>query len=159
MTHNDVLRSVRHLLDINDRELVALFRLGGCEDVGEAEVVAFLKREDEQGYLACSDAIMAHFLNGMVVYKRGRDDTRPPPTLEVPVTNNTILKKLRVAFELKDSDILTLIERAGLRVSKAELGAFFRRPDHRNYRECGDQFLRHLLKGLHVTPSSDANRR
>jgi uncharacterized protein YehS (DUF1456 family) len=64
------------------------------------------------------------------------------------VTNNVVLKKLRVAFELKDSDIISLIEQSGLRVSKGELGAFFRRPDHRNYRECGDQFLRTLLKGL-----------
>ena len=159
MTHNDVLRSIRHLLDVYDRELVAILRLGGCEDVGLTEVIAFLKREDEEGYLACPDVIMAHFLNGLVIYKRGQDDTRPPPVLEAPVTNNTILKKLRVAFELKDGDILTLIERVGLRVSKAELGAFFRRPDHRNYRECGDQFLRHLLKGLHAASSSSADRR
>jgi uncharacterized protein YehS (DUF1456 family) len=64
------------------------------------------------------------------------------------VTNNVILKRLRVAFELKESDIVALIEKSGLRVSKGELGAFFRRSDHRNYRDCGDQFLRNLLKGL-----------
>jgi uncharacterized protein YehS (DUF1456 family) len=76
------------------------------------------------------------------------DRSRPPQPVEVPVTNNTILKRLRVAFELKDNDIIKLIEKSGLRVSKGELGAFFRRPDHRNYRACGDQFLRNLLKGL-----------
>ena len=32
--------------------------------------------------------------------------------------------------------------------SQSALGAFFRRPDHRNYRECGDQFLRNVLKSL-----------
>jgi len=59
-----------------------------------------------------------------------------------------VLKKLRVAFELKDSDISALILKSGLRVSTTELSAFFRRPDHRNYRECGDQFLRNLLKAM-----------
>jgi uncharacterized protein YehS (DUF1456 family) len=49
---------------------------------------------------------------------------------------------------LKDSDIIALVEKTGLRVSKAEIGALFRRPDHRNYRECGDQFLRNLLKAM-----------
>jgi uncharacterized protein YehS (DUF1456 family) len=91
---------------------------------------------------------MARFLNGLVIYKRGRDEGRAPQPLEVPVTNNVVLKRLRVAFELKEDDLITLIEQSGLRVSKAELSAFFRRRDHRNYRECGDQFLRYLLKGL-----------
>jgi uncharacterized protein YehS (DUF1456 family) len=91
---------------------------------------------------------MARFLNGLVIYKRGRDERRPPQPVEVPVTNNTVLKKLRAAFELKDSDIIALLHRTGLEVSKAELSAFFRRPDHRNYRVCGDQLLRHLLRGL-----------
>jgi uncharacterized protein YehS (DUF1456 family) len=117
-------------------------------DISTADIVAFLKKEDEPGYLACSDRVMGHFLNGLVLYKRGVDPSRPPQAVEVPVTNNAVLKKLRVAFQLKDSDIIALVAKTGLRVSKAELGAFCRRPDHRNYRECGDQFLRNLLKAL-----------
>ena len=151
MTHNDFLRTARYLLNVSDRGLAAIFRLGGHE-ASEAEIAALLRREEEEGYVPCSDLLLAHFLNGMVIHKRGKDDARPPAPLEVPVTNNTILKKVRVAFELKDSDILSLIERMGLRVSKAELGSFFRRPDHRNYRECGDQFLRYLLRGLSAGP-------
>ena len=140
MTHNDVLRSVRYLLNVSDATLADIIRLGHGE-VSRGELVAFLKKEDEDGYQACGDAAMAHFLNGLVTYKRGKDDSRPPQPVEVPVTNNTVLKKLRVAFELKDGDIIALLQRTGLSVSKTELSAFFRRPDHRNYRECGDQLL------------------
>ena len=147
MTHNDVLRSIRYLLNVSDATLVDIMRLGGRE-VGRADVVAFLKKEEEDGYQPCSDNLMAHFLNGLVIYKRGQDESRPPQPIELPVTNNTVVKKLRAAFELKDSDIISLLETTGLRVSKTELSAFFRRPDHRNYRACGDQFLRNLLKGL-----------
>jgi uncharacterized protein YehS (DUF1456 family) len=147
MTHNDVLRSVRYLLNVSDATLADIIRLGHGE-VSTGEIVAFLKKEDEDGYQACGDAVMARFLNGLVTYKRGKDDSRPPQPVEVPVTNNTVLKKLRVAFELKDDDIIALLQRTGLSVSKTELSAFFRRPDHRNYRECGDQLLRYLLKGL-----------
>jgi len=147
MTHNDVLRSLRYLLNVSDATMVDIFRLGNLE-VSRTEVVAFLKTEDDQGYQACNDRTLAHFLNGVVTYKRGKDETRPPQPIELPVTNNTVLKKVRVAFELKDDDIIALLQRTGLRVSKTELGAFFRRPDHRNYRECGDQFLRNFLKGM-----------
>jgi uncharacterized protein YehS (DUF1456 family) len=147
VTHNDVLRSLRYLLNIGDGVLADIVRLAGGE-VSKADMAAFLKTEDEEGYRPCGDQLMAHFLNGLVIYKRGKDPSRPAQPLEVPVTNNTVLKKLRVAFELKDSDIIALIEKSGLRVSKTELGAFFRRPDHRNYRDCGDQFLRSLLKAM-----------
>jgi uncharacterized protein YehS (DUF1456 family) len=77
----------------------------------------------------------------------------------VQVTNNDILKRLRVAFELKEADIIALIEKSGLRVSKGEIGAFFRRPDHRTYRECGDQFLRNLMKGMSLNPRFRETRR
>jgi len=147
MTHNDVLRSIRYLLNVSDAALADIFRLGHRE-VSRDEVVAFLKTEDADGYQACSDKAMAHFLNGLVTYKRGKDESRPPQPVELPVTNNTVLKKIRVAFELKDDDIIALLARVGLEVSKGELSALFRRPDHRNYRECGDQLLRHLLRGL-----------
>ena len=153
MTHNDVLRSVRYLLNVSDATLADIIRLGHGE-VSRDELVAFLKKEDEDGYQACGDAVMAHFLNGLVTYKRGKDDSRPPQPVEVPVTNNTVLKKLRVAFELRDDDIIALLQRTGMSVSKTELSAFFRRPDHRNYRECGDQLLRYLLKGLGSRPQT-----
>lgn len=140
------------MLNVHDTTLGEIFRLGEAE-VSAADLVAYLKKDDEEGYRVCGHELMARFLNGLVVYKRGKDDTRPPQPVEVPVSNNMVLKRLRIAFELKDSDILSLIEKSGLKVTKSELGAFFRRPEHRNYRECGDQFLRYLLKGLTTMPS------
>ena len=92
---------------------------------------------------------MAHFLDGLILYKRGKDEDKPLPPIEIPITNNLVMKKLRVAFELKDHELIAAIEKSGvLKISKAELTSFFRNRDHRNYRECGDQYLRNLLKGL-----------
>jgi len=64
------------------------------------------------------------------------------------MTNNDILKKLRVALRLRDDDILEILELVDFKVSKSELGALFRNEDHPNYRECGDQILRNFLNGL-----------
>jgi uncharacterized protein YehS (DUF1456 family) len=64
------------------------------------------------------------------------------------MTNNDILKKLRIALELKDTDIIDILKLAGFEITKSELSALFRNADHRNYKECGDQILRNFLNGL-----------
>ena len=64
------------------------------------------------------------------------------------LTNNDILKKLRIALELKDEDIIHILKLADFTVSKSELSALFRKDDHPNYVACGDQLLRNFLQGL-----------
>ncbi len=64
------------------------------------------------------------------------------------MTNNDILKKLRVALKLRDDDIVAILMLVDFRISKSELGAFFRKEDHPKYVECGDQILRNFLNGL-----------
>jgi len=144
--NNDVIRSVRFMLNISEFKLVDIVKLGGGE-VTQAQMNAFLKKEDEPGFEECSQNIMARFLNGLIYFKRGKDETRPPLASELP-TNNVVLKKLRVAFELKDEDIIAMLDNSGFKVSKTELSALFRKEGHHNYRPCGDQFLRSFLKGL-----------
>ncbi|MGE4267916.1 MAG: DUF1456 family protein [Deferribacterales bacterium] len=62
--------------------------------------------------------------------------------------NNDIVKKLRVALELKDTDIIEIFEMGGAKVTKSEVSAYFRRPDHRNFQSLGDQHMRKFLNGL-----------
>lgn len=146
MINNDVIRSVRYMLNISEFKLVEIVKLGGGE-VTQAQMNAYIKREDEPGFEPCPQNVMARFLNGLIYLRRGKDETRPPLAPELP-TNNVVLKKLRVAFELKDDDIIAMLEESGFKISKTELSALFRKEGHHNYRECGDQFLRNFLKGL-----------
>lgn len=64
------------------------------------------------------------------------------------LTNNDILKKLRVALELKDEDIIHILKLSDFEITKSELSALFRKEDHPNYKPCGDQLLRNFLNGL-----------
>lgn len=64
------------------------------------------------------------------------------------MSNNDILKKLRVALELTTDDIIKITELVGFKVTKAELGDIFRSDDHPNFKPCGDQILRNFLNGL-----------
>ena len=149
MINNDVLRSVRYMLDLSDGRVAEIMQLVAPDLVLErADVQAFLRKEDEPGYAPFNDRLLGIFLDGLIVYRRGRQEGAPPRAPEKRVSNNVVLKKLRVAFELKDTDLLDAFAAAGHPVSKSELGAFFRQPGHSNYRPLGDQLLRYVLRGL-----------
>lgn len=141
------MRSVRYLLEINNSKLVEICKLGGL-DVVKKDIHAFMQNEEDPDYIKCSDQIMAHFLDGVIIFKRGKDETRLPAPIESPMSNNLVLKKLKVAFELKEDELLSLITSTGFIFGKSELSSFLRKKDHRNYRPCGDQVLRYFLKGL-----------
>lgn len=147
MLNNDVLRSIRYMLDLSEAQLAKIIQLTG-KQVAPQHLAALLKKEDEDGFIPCDDELMAHALDGLVFFKRGKDDSRPAQPIELPVTNNMVLKKLRAAFELKEDDMHTIMNSVDCPVSKPEMSALFRKSGHRNYRTCGDQFLRNFLKGL-----------
>ena len=64
------------------------------------------------------------------------------------LTNNDILKKLRVALKMRDDEIIHVLSLVDFEISKSELGAFFRSEDHPKYMDLQDQILRKVLKGL-----------
>ncbi|MDM1377822.1 DUF1456 family protein [Myroides marinus] len=64
------------------------------------------------------------------------------------MNNNDILKKLRVALQLRDDQIVEILELVDFRISKGEIGNFFRNAEHPKFVECGDQVLRNFLNGL-----------
>ena len=149
MINNDILRSIRYMLDLGDAKVVEVIHLADADfPIEKEDVQAFLKKDDDPDYIECSDRVLAHFLDGLIVHYRGRNESLPPRPPEKRMTNNLALKKLRVAFQLKDVDMHQVFADAGFPVSKPELSALFRQPDHHNYRACGDQMLRNFLKGL-----------
>src|SRR5690606_31957104 len=100
MINNDVLRSIRYMLDLSDHKVVEIAHLADpALVIGKDDVRAFLLKDDDPGHLACSDAVLAHVLDGLIVHLRGRDESVPLRPVEKRISNNVVLKKLRVAFE------------------------------------------------------------
>lgn len=147
MTNNDVLRSLRYILNINDKKIVEILALSGLE-VKLEDVEDCLLDEEDPNYMRCDDEMMAHFLDGVIYLKRGKDDSRPRPPFEIPINNNLILKKLKVAFALKEPDMHEVLEMGGHPIGRSELSALLRKQGQENFRVCGDQILRYFLKGL-----------
>jgi uncharacterized protein YehS (DUF1456 family) len=64
------------------------------------------------------------------------------------MSNNEVMKKLRVALSLTTDDIIAICKLVNFTVTKSELGDIFRKEDHPNFKKCGDQILRNFLNGL-----------
>jgi uncharacterized protein YehS (DUF1456 family) len=149
VTNNDVLRSLRYALELDNATLVEYFALADVE-MPLTFLASLLKKDDELGFEPLSDELLGRLLDGLIAKLRGpRDPGRAvAPEAAGELTNNRILRSLRIGLGLKDTEVLAIMQLAGVTVSKSELGALFRREDHRNYQPCGDQFLRNFLKGL-----------
>lgn len=146
MTNNDVLRRLRYLFDLSDGRMMAMWALGGRE-VSRATMSDWLKRDDDPAFLPCPDEALAVFLNGLITDRRGAREG-PPAPVETRLSNNAILMKLKIACGLSSDEVIAVIASAGHTITAPELSAFFRKPDHKNYRPCQDQVLRKFLQGL-----------
>ncbi len=147
MINNDILRRLRHALNINDSIVAEIVGKTG-QETSRSQVNRWLKREGEDGFEELSDTTLCRFLDGLIIEKRGRRSDSSVPEPQASLTNNEVLKKLRIALELRDGDLIAVFERAGFVVTKAELGSFFRQEGHRNYRPCPEQVLRKFIQGL-----------
>lgn len=158
MDNNDLLIRLRYALEIKNKEMAEIFKLGGVE-VTVPEVIQILTKSDdeyeEDNQIKCNNNMFDSFLNGLIIFKRGRQESKPgesnkpePVSPKSANVNNLLLKKVKIALALTTDDMLEIFELAGIRVSKGELGALLRKEGHKNYKECGDKFARNFLKGL-----------
>jgi uncharacterized protein YehS (DUF1456 family) len=148
MINNDILRRIRYTFDFSDKKLKEIFLLAECS-VTREQITAWLKREEDDGYINCTDIQFTAFLNGLINEKRGKiDHAQVEP--EKRLTNNKIMMKLKIALNLKADDVIEIMDLSGFKISKHELSAFFRKETHKNYRVCKDQILRNFLNGMQL---------
>jgi uncharacterized protein YehS (DUF1456 family) len=137
---------VRYAFDFSDPLMLSIFKLGGYEG-SRPELATWLAREGEPDFVLCEDINLARFLNGLIIKNRGpKEDGIPEP--ENFLSNNSVLRKLKIALNLQADDVLEILKLNEFTLSKHELSALFRRPEHKNYRECLDQVLRNFLDGI-----------
>jgi uncharacterized protein YehS (DUF1456 family) len=148
MQNNDIIRRIRFIFDINDDKMIKIFSLAELK-VNREQVCNWLKKEDEPDAVAINDKHLAIFLNGFISLNRGKKEG-PQPKPEKTLTNNIIFRKLKIALNLKDTDIMEIYENVHMIISKHEISALFRKPEQKQFRKCKDQFLRNFLYGLQI---------
>ena len=150
MTNNDFLRRLRYALNIKDNIMVQIFKKGNIT-VTKEDVLDYLKKDIDEGFKKLSNNDLISFLDGLIIQKRGkREDGTPPPKIKITKNNlnNILLRKLRIALAFKSHDMIRIFKLGGIEISEGELSALFRSEDHKNYKECGDKYIRVFLKGL-----------
>jgi uncharacterized protein YehS (DUF1456 family) len=155
MTNNDILRRIRYTLDLNDASMIEIFGLGDCI-TKRSDVSDWMKKEDDPLYIELSDQVLAAFLNGLIVQRRGKREG-VQMIAEKELSNNLILRKLKIAFDLKSDDIIELFNLVDKKISPHELSAFLRNPEQKQYRLCNDQYLRNFIHGLQVKFRNNSN--
>jgi uncharacterized protein YehS (DUF1456 family) len=149
MGNNDILRRIRDALTIDDATMIQIFKQSGRE-VGQSTISALLKTEDEDDYIPCSDPILGFFLDGLIIYKRGRQDGTPAPAAKpaATLTKNAIVKKMRIVLDLKEDDMASILKAARIEITRNDLSALFRKEGNKHYKECSDQIFKGFLEGL-----------
>ncbi|ABG60338.1 DUF1456 family protein [Cytophaga hutchinsonii] len=148
MNNNDIIRRLRYTFDFNDDKMIQLFALAD-QQVTRAEISNWMKKDDDPDFKELYDKELAVFLNGFIIDKRGKKDGQTP-VAEKSLNNNIIFRKLKIALNLQDDDILDILELADMRFGKHELSALFRNPDQSQFRPCKDQVLRNFIHGLQL---------
>lgn len=168
MNNNDILIRLRYALDIKNTEMVEIFNLGGIKTTKEEVLKMLVKTKDsyydddndadereEEENVEVDNFTLESFLNGLIIFKRGRQDPKPgqPDKPDMSIknhgsVNNVMLKKVKIALALTTEDMIEILQDAGVNITKGELGALLRKEGHKNYKPCGDRYARNFLKGL-----------
>jgi uncharacterized protein YehS (DUF1456 family) len=105
--------------------------------------------------VTCENETFEGFLNGFIIYKRGKEEEKPGTRKKAPLPikvkksiNNVVLKKLKIAYSLTNEDIVELFENEGVSMTKNELTTYFRKEGHKHYRRLEDYYLKNFLNGI-----------
>ncbi|MGI9888792.1 DUF1456 family protein [Vibrio chagasii] len=154
MTNNEILRRIQHALNLKNAQIIKAIEQANVT-VAHDQVINWLKPDSDKSCSKMKDKELAVFLNGFINLKRGKKEGAQPKP-EVALTNNMIFMKLRIALNMKAEDVLDVLEVVGISLSKYEIGAYFRKPENKNYKVCEDQLLCDFLNGVQFTHRPDS---
>ncbi|MDL5026496.1 DUF1456 family protein [Vibrio satsumensis] len=154
MTNNEILRRIQHALNLKNAQIIKAIEQADVT-VAHDQVINWLKDDNDKSCSKMKDKELAVFLNGFINLKRGKKEGEQPKP-EVALTNNMIFMKLRIALNMKAEDVLDVLEVVGINLSKYEIGAYFRKPENKNYKVCEDQLLCDFLNGVQFTNRPDS---
>ncbi|SFV59073.1 hypothetical protein MNB_SV-8-249 [hydrothermal vent metagenome] len=147
MNTNDILYKIQKALNLSSEEILKAYELVNYPMDAE-HLDALLKRRLEKDFLLCSYEELGVFLDGLVLLKRGPSPKKQNDDEIIELTNNLILKKLRISMELKEPETEIIFGLADVALSKQELKSLFRKEGHKNFKACSDELLMAFLEGL-----------
>lgn len=144
---NEILYRIKKALNLSTEDMLKAYELEEYK-MEAPHLEALLKRRLDKGFELCTYEELGVFLDGLVTLKRGPSPKKVNEDEAVELTNNLILKKLRIALELKEAVTEIIFGLADVELSKQQLASLFRKEGHKNFKECSDELLLSFLDGL-----------
>ncbi|MCF6244095.1 MAG: DUF1456 family protein [Sulfurovum sp.] len=146
LTTNEILFRIQKALKLSLEDMLEAYKLESY-DMASEHLNALLKKRLDKGFEKCTYEELGIFLDGLVTLKRGPSPKKPNDEA-VELTNNLILKKLRIALELKEVETEIIFGLAEVELTKQQLASLFRKESHKNFKPCSDELLMAFLEGL-----------
>ena len=143
---NEILFRIQKALNLTIADILEAYKLE-TYDMEPSHLEALLKRRDDKGFMLCSYEELGVFLDGLVTLKRGPSPKKNSDEV-VELTNNLILKKLRIALELKEAETEIIFGLGDVELSKQQMASLFRKEGHKNFKVCSDELLMAFIEGL-----------
>ena len=147
MKTNDILYKVSKALSLSTEEIIDIYAQEGYE-MSVSHLASLMKREVEDGFEPCSYELLGLFFDGLITFKRGPSPQKTTDDEAIPLSNNLILKKLRIALELKEAEMEIVFGLGEASLSRQELKSLFRKEDHKNFKVCPDALLMAFIEGI-----------
>ena len=144
---NEILYRIKKALNLTNEEVLKVYGLENYT-MDASHLESLLKRRQDDGFNVATYEELGVFLDGLVTLKRGPSPKKPNDDEAVELTNNLILKKLRIALELKEAETEIIFGLADVELSKQQLASLFRKEGHKNFKVCSDELLMAFLNGL-----------
>jgi len=144
---NEVLYRIKKALNLTLEDMLKAYALESYP-MEKLHLEALLKRRLDKGFELCSYEELGVFLDGLITLKRGPSPKKADNDESIELTNNLILKKLRIALKLKEAETEIIFGLADIELSKQQLSSLFRKEGHKNFKACSDELLMAFLEGL-----------
>ena len=147
MKINDILFKIKTALSLSEEEMIKAYALVDYT-MNKERLKNILKRRQDEDYEEATYEELGIFLDGLVRLKRGVSDKVVTSDEAVALSNNLIMKKLRVALELKEPELIIIFALAEINLSKRQIGSLFRKEGTKNFKEASDELLMAFIEGL-----------
>ena len=145
MNTNAIFCELTQALQLNTAQVKDWFAAIGA-DIPEAEVDGLIHNT---AATALPQPLLAQLLDQWVEIQRGPKpivgDAQAAPKR---LSNNDVLKKLRIAYRLQDEDVRQLLKLVTIELTKSDLSALFRKPGQSQFKTCDDEFVLDYIRGL-----------
>lgn len=149
MRTNDIFRKITQSLTLDNLQIQQLFALSAI-DLNDKEIANLLKTDYQPGFEPMPDYVLLIFLNNLIEQQRGKKNDAEQEVIEkhAKISNNDVLKKLRIAYNLHEQQVRDALKLATIELTKSDLAALFRKPGHVHFKACDDELVLDFIEGL-----------